>query len=104
MWHRSYPKWAILYSHTSNEIDGIVVGLPLGLDGQETDQTKWLRGFIDDLKKAVSLPFYFENEALSSVRAESELESRGKKYQKEDIDSLAACFILEDFLNNNLEI
>jgi putative Holliday junction resolvase len=85
-----------------NQITDLVVGLPKSLDGAETEQTTWLRGFYKKLKTSVKIPIHLENEALSSVRAETELKSIGRSYLKSDVDSLAACFILEDFIRENL--
>lgn len=85
-----------------NQITDLVVGLPKSLDDTETEQTVWIRGFYETLKTSVKIPIHLENEALSSVRAETELQSIGRSYQKSDVDSLAACFILEDFIRENL--
>lgn len=85
-------------------IDVLVVGLPRNLDGQDTDQTKYVRQFSDKLRVIVDVPMYFEDEALSSVRAKQALENGKKAYKKEDIDSLAACYILDDFMANQLEV
>jgi putative Holliday junction resolvase len=79
----------------------LIVGLPRGLNGQETEQTTWLRQFYEKLKSSVKIETHLQDEALSSVRAKDELDKRGNAYTKEDIDSLAATYILEDFLNNN---
>ena len=76
----------------------LVVGLPRGLDGQETGQTKYVRDFVDQLKTHTDLAVHFQDEALTSTRAEAELKARGKIYQKGDIDALAATYILEDYL------
>ena len=76
----------------------LVVGLPRGLEGQETGQTKYVRDFVDQLKTHIDLPINFQDEALTSTRAEAELTARGKIYQKGDIDALAATYILEDYL------
>ena len=76
----------------------LVVGLPRGLEGQETGQTKYVRDFVDQLKTHIELPIRLQDEALSSSRAEAELTARGKIYQKGDIDALAATYILEDYL------
>lgn len=85
-----------------NEITDLVVGLPVSLEGKETEQTRWLRDFYNTLKHSIKIPIHLENEALSSVRAENELKYIGRTYKKEDVDALAACFILEDFIKNNL--
>ena len=87
-----------------NEITDLVVGLPQSLDGNDTDQTLWLKDFYNDLKTKIKIPMHLENEALSSVRAETVLKAIGRTYSKEDLDSLAACFILDDFIKNNPEV
>jgi RNase H-fold protein (predicted Holliday junction resolvase) len=43
------------------------------------------------------------DEAVTSTRAEAELQSRRKPYAKEDIDMLSAVYILEDFLREHPE-
>lgn len=77
----------------------IVVGLPRGLDGQETSQTKTTENFIRQLRERLALPVHEQDEALTSKKAEAELESRGSGHAKGNVDALAATYILEDFLN-----
>ena len=79
-----------------------MIGLPRGLDGQETAQTMTVRAFGTMLGKALKLPVHWQDEALTSVQAASELEQRGKAYRKADIDSLAAVYILEDYLHEHV--
>jgi len=88
----------------NQRIDLIVVGLPKTLNGQDTTQTTQTRQFIDNLKKQIDLPFFWQDEALSSVRAKQELVDRKKPFDKGDIDSLAAVYILEDFINENKDL
>lgn len=76
----------------------LVVGLPRGLDGQETAQTARTRAFAANLAD-LQLPITLQDEATTSELAHRELEARGKTYSKGDVDSLAATFILEDYLN-----
>ena len=86
----------------NNELIGkLVIGLPRGLNGQDTPQTAYIREFIEILQTAIDLPMTFQDEALSSTRAKQELEARGKLYQKGDVDALAATYILEDYLIEN---
>ncbi|HEY5268114.1 MAG TPA: Holliday junction resolvase RuvX [Candidatus Saccharimonadales bacterium] len=87
-----------------NEITDLVIGLPKSLDDSDTEQTTWVRSFYNLLKADIEVPIHLENEALSSIRAETELKSIGRTYKKEDIDSLAACFILDDFIKNSSEL
>lgn len=80
----------------------IVVGLPRGLEGQETAQTGEVRAFGARLEKELSIPFAWQDEAVTSVQAEAELQARRKPYTKQDIDALAATYILGDYLNEKL--
>lgn len=77
----------------------VVVGLPRGLEGQETQQTRYVRSFMEKLD--LSVPFKFQDEALTSVKAEEKLTKTTKSYTKYDIDSNAASIILEDYLLEN---
>jgi putative Holliday junction resolvase len=82
----------------------LVVGLPRGLDGQHTAQTAYVEQFVAAIKKVISIPCYWQDEALTSRKAEEELQSRGKPYKKGDIDALSATYILEDFLSEHREV
>ena len=87
-----------------NEVSVVIIGLPRSLNGNETSQTKLTREIAADIKDLIKLPIYFIDEALSSVRAEEALKLKNKSYQKEDVDALAASYILEDFLTTNSEV
>lgn len=85
-----------------NDVEMLVIGLPRGLDGQETAQTRTVRDFVSSLQQTIGdFPMQFQDEALTSRKAEEELEARGKPYQKGDIDALAATYILDDYLQEN---
>lgn len=81
----------------------IVAGLPRSLTGQETAQTVYVRDFVARLQSDIALPFFFQDEALTSVRAEEELKARGGNYDKGAIDALAAVYILEDYLEEEAQ-
>ncbi len=86
-------------------VHGIVVGLPLNMDGSESTQVKKVRQFIDQLEKKLrqenlNLCIEWCDERLTSWEAEDRLTEyglKGKK-RKQNVDALAACLILEDFL------
>lgn len=80
------------------DIQLIVVGLPRNLEGLETAQSQQIRQFTDELRKAISVPVEFADESLSSVRADTL--SHDTSFQNVSRDSLAACFILEEFFEN----
>ena len=82
----------------------LVVGMPRGLNGQHTAQTAAVEAFAARLQKIVSIPLYWQDEAVTSAQAEAELKGRAKPYAKEDIDALSATYILEDFMRDHSEV
>lgn len=80
------------------EADTVVVGLPRGMDGQETAQTAAARDFAAGLSAELDVPVVLQDEAVTSVEAEKRLKNRGKPYNKGDIDAEAAAMILDDYL------
>jgi putative Holliday junction resolvase len=84
----------------SENIEAIILGLPLNMDGSEGPQAKTVRSFAGELKSQIQVPIHFQDERLSSFGAEQKLEeiglSKGKK--RERLDALAAAEILQDFL------
>ena len=80
------------------QVGQLVVGLPRNLNGQETAQTKAVQSFVEGLQAVVRLPIAWQDEAVTSRQAEAELNRRGKPYERGDIDALAACYILDDYL------
>ena len=81
------------------QVAKIIVGLPRSREGQETAQTAATRNFIAELGQHFDLPIELQDEALTSVKAETELGKKGKTYTKADVDALAATYILEDYLS-----
>lgn len=78
-----------------HDVDTLVIGLPRNLSGDETAQTQYVRTFTE---KLTGYTVVFQDEALTSHKAEQELTAKGKPYSKGDIDALAATYILEDYL------
>ena len=77
-----------------HQVGLIVVGLPRNLKGEETGQTAKIREFAERLD-SLGVEYVFADESLSSKRADNYL--RENKKSTADQDSLAACFILEEF-------
>ena len=82
------------------DVETIVVGLPIGLKGQETAQTKKVGEFVN-LLYALKLPIHLEDERLSSVSAEKSMIQQNIKtgHNKGLIDQRAAAIILQQFLD-----
>src|SRR5690554_5865112 len=60
----------ILMLVRENQVGTVVVGLPRGLEGQETAQTRYALEFADRLGREVQLPIMMQDEAVTSVAAE----------------------------------
>ncbi|MEI7682713.1 MAG: Holliday junction resolvase RuvX [Candidatus Saccharibacteria bacterium] len=76
----------------------LVIGLPRNLQGEDTDQTRTVRQFAAGLEKQISIPIYWQDEALTSHLSKERLKVSQKTYQKGQVDALAATYILEDYL------
>jgi putative Holliday junction resolvase len=77
-------------------VNAVVVGLPRNLHGNNTQQTNWVRDWVDRAKDKIDLTFYWQDEVLSSKIAEANKLSYKKAH---DVDSIAAAVILQDFLD-----
>ena len=80
--------------------EAFVIGLPRGLDGQETAQTLAVHRWVDDLLGHRDEPVIWQDEAGTSSVAEDELKASGKPYDRSDIDAAAAALILQDYLDS----
>lgn len=81
------------------DINCFVIGLPRNSQGEETNQSLYVREFAKVLKRTLpDAKICFQDESLTSVEAEKRLKNRKKGYKKGDIDSEAATIILQDFL------
>lgn len=80
---------------------GLVVGLPLALDGAEHALTARCRRFANQLAGRFGLPVALVDERLTSAAAEAELRDAGLDWRarKEAIDALAARHILQDYFD-----
>ncbi len=79
----------------------VVVGLPLGEEGQETEQTKRIRTFAERLEpKLGGVPVFFQDESFSSFEAGNFLADMNIKgsNRKQYEDELAAILILKRYL------
>lgn len=75
-------------------IDAIVVGIPLNMDGSEQPITFAARKFANRLQSRFKLPVYTVDERLTTIEAK-----RYKEKQIQQFDSYAATLILEQWLH-----
>jgi putative Holliday junction resolvase len=97
------PVSKILEIITSNEIEAVVVGLPLALSGEDTDWTRDVREFAQTLRARSGVTVDLFDERMTSVQAERAVRELGLKKsqreQKERIDSAAAMILLQLYLD-----
>lgn len=87
----------------AESIGTIVVGLPIGMNRQETEQTEFVYNFIRELTAACpELNITTYEETLTSKQAEAELNASGRSFTKADIDARAAQLILQGYLDSEV--
>lgn len=81
---------------------GIVIGLPLNMDGTDSSQTKNVRDFAIKLSNFTDIAIYMQDERMTSAAANSLLKSIGmnRKERHKIDDQVAACMILESVIEN----
>ncbi|MFH1616087.1 MAG: Holliday junction resolvase RuvX [Planctomycetota bacterium] len=86
----------------AENIQAVVVGLAINMDGTEGPQAAKARRFAEQLKEQIDLPVYLHDERLSSYDAERKLLDADltRKKMKKRLDALAAAAILQDFLDS----
>ncbi len=92
---------ALLKLTTSRDVKGLVLGLPLNMDGSEGPRAQATRAFARNLEKLTPLPITFWDERLSTVAAERAMleADLSRKRRAELIDHVAAGFILQGMLD-----
>lgn len=86
---------------STKDVDGIVVGLPIGMKGQATAQTVIVQEFVEELRGLFPVPVSTLDERLSSVEASRALREQGHQPSRKRamVDSTAAAIILQNYLN-----
>jgi putative holliday junction resolvase len=100
------PPWPELAAIVSErEVEEVVVGLPLEMDGSEGDWAEEVRRFGGEVARRTGLPVRWVDERLSSVEAERAVRESGlprrKREEKARIDASAAALILRSFLEGS---
>ena len=83
-------------------VGGVVLGLPLSLNGEENERTKKVRIFASEIKKTneIKVTFYDERYSSDVVYKELKKNSLSKSKIKKKLNHLAASYILQGFLDN----
>ena len=92
---------ALLALCERRQIAGLVLGLPLNMDGSEGPRCQATRAFARNLEKLTPLPITYWDERLSTVAATRALleADASRKRRAEVIDHVAAAYILQGALD-----
>jgi putative holliday junction resolvase len=85
-----------------HDVGGLVIGLPLEMDGSEGARCQSTRAFADNVLKRRDLPIAFWDERLSTVAVERTLIGEAdltRKRRAQVVDRAAAAFILQGALD-----
>ena len=83
------------------EVDTIIIGLPINMDGTEGERVDVTRDFGDLLSSKTNLPVKYLDERLTSASAERlliEADMRREK-RRQVIDKVSATIILQNYLD-----
>lgn len=86
---------------SEQDVYGLIVGLPLNMDGSEGPRAQSTRAFVRNLQQKLDLPVAFWDERLSTIAAERAMleADLSRKKRAERIDAAAAAFILQGALD-----
>ena len=92
---------ALLQIAADRGLAGLVLGLPLNMDGTEGPRAQSTRAFARNLERLTPLPLAFWDERLSTVAAERALleADTSRRRRAEVIDQVAAGYILQGALD-----
>lgn len=75
---------------------GLVIGLPLSLDGGERSAAEDARATAEKFSRSLHVPVYLQDERLTTFAAESLM--KAEQNDRTSVDSEAAAIILRDFM------
>jgi len=86
----------------AENVEAIVLGLPLNMDDSHGFQAERVFQFAEQLKARLQIPIHFQDERLSSFGAEKKLASVEftRKKKKKLLDAVAAAEILQAFIES----
>ena len=86
----------------AEDVELTIMGLPLGMAGQKTEQTKKVEEFVDKLT-ARGIIIKYEDERWSSVAAKRSMKEQNIKsgHNKDLVDQTAAAIFLQQYLDRH---
>ena len=93
---------ALLKLASERGVGGLVIGLPLNMDGSEGPRCQSVRQFAANLLKLKDFPILFWDERMSTLAVEREMIAHDVTRARRDkvVDQAAAAFILQGVLDS----
>lgn len=91
---------------SQNDVEKIVIGKPLNMNGTEGEMVQLMRDFSRELSRRTGLEIIEVDERLTTSEADRILKETGVAIsgRKEHIDKMAAAIILQTYLDMNKEL
>ena len=85
------------------EVEAFVVGMPVNLDGEDTNNTSHVKGFVKNLQKIFpDIPIHLHDERFTSKIALQAMilsgYSKKDRREKGNIDKISAVIILQSYM------
>ena len=92
----------IVSIYNEYNVGGVILGLPLNLDGNENVRTEKVKEFAKQLEKNqnIKIAFYDERYSTDVIYKELRKNSLSRDKIKKKINQMAASYILQGFLDN----
>jgi len=91
----------LLKIYDENEVSAMVIGLPINMDSSHGPRTQSVRDFCSNLLKLRDIPIFMWDERLSTLAVTRGMldADMSRKKRKENVDKLAASYILQGVLD-----
>jgi putative Holliday junction resolvase len=98
---KRFPMSRFLELTAQHRPVGLVVGLPLGSEGDDVDSTRAARELAQALEQRSALPLELWDERMSTARALASIWEQGgsTRGRKPEVDALAAAVLLQHYLD-----
>ncbi len=99
---KRFPMPILLGHVEAHHPVGLVVGLPLTLDGEEEESARQARELGQLMEQRTNLPVEYRDERMTTARALREIREQGgsTRGRRDDVDALAASVLLQGFIDS----
>lgn len=86
---------------TAEDVERIIVGMPISMNGEPGVQAELTRRWVDALQRSLTVPVESLDERLTTVQAHRSLDHMGvkRRQQRQHVDAVAATLLLQGYLD-----